>query len=312
MQQLLPAICVMGPTASGKTSLAMAISEKLPCELINVDSAQVYRHMNIGTAKLSPEELQLYPHRLIDIREPDEPYSASEFRKDALAAMQEIFSRGRIPLLVGGTMLYFRVLQEGLADLPASDQHVRDHINQLAEKDGWVGVHRRLLEVDPESAHRLHVNDTQRLQRALEVYLISGKTLSELQRQACSNMPFLWVNIALHPRSRECLHERIARRCQGMFDAGFIDEVKRLFMRGDLGLELPSMRSVGYRQVWKYLQGDLKEDCLMDQCVIATRQLAKHQLTWLRSWSNIWWLDSLSRTLVSDASSIINRVVMNN
>lgn len=308
LKQRPSAICLMGPTASGKTALAMRLCDVLPCEIISVDSAQVYRGLDIGAAKPDLDELARYPHHLIDIRDPGDPYSAAEFRDDALALMQKIVSKGHIPLLVGGTMLYFRALVNGLADLPSADQKVRDEISKVAQEKGWSGVRDLLAAVDPEAAQRLHENDAQRLQRALEVYMVSGKTLTELQKAQNTNelFPYRYVSLAIAPKERKILHDQIALRCHQMFETGFVDEVKCLYVRGDLTMSLPSIRSVGYRQVWEYLEGRLSKDIVIDKCIIATRQLAKRQLTWLRSWPDIHWLDSLSTSLLSDALAFIN------
>ena len=298
----------MGPTASGKTALAMMLCDVLPCEIISVDSAQVYRGLDIGAAKPSADELKNYPHHMINIREPNEPYSAAEFRHDALEMMHNICLRGHIPLLVGGTMLYFKALMDGLADLPPADQKIRDEISDIAHKKGWGHVRDLLMEVDPETAVRLHANDAQRLQRALEVYKVSGKTLTELQKtqKTTEVFPYHCLNLAIAPKERKVLHQRIELRCNKMFAVGFVDEVKKLHARSNLHLDLPSVRSVGYRQVWEYLDGFLSKDVVMDKCIIATRQLAKRQLTWLRSWPDIHWLDSLSASLLHDALTIIN------
>ncbi|TWI52389.1 tRNA dimethylallyltransferase [Pseudomonas duriflava] len=307
---LPPAIFLMGPTASGKTDLALELARVLPCELISVDSALVYRGMDIGTAKPSPEVLESFPHRLIDIREPNEAYSAADFCADARAAMADITAAGRIPLLVGGTMLYFKALLEGLADMPSADPAVRANIEAQAAHEGWGAIHRCLAEVDPESAARIHPNDPQRLTRALEVYRSSGVTMTEYRMRqhggnADSSAPFIEqfpytaIHLAIAPRERAILHERIAVRFRLMLEQGFIDEVTRLRARNDLHAELPSMRAVGYRQVWEYLDGKTSFDEMTERGIIATRQLAKRQLTWLRGWSQLQWLDSLARDNVS-------------
>ncbi|PAU60765.1 tRNA (adenosine(37)-N6)-dimethylallyltransferase MiaA [Pseudomonas sp. PIC25] len=303
---LPPAIFLMGPTAAGKTDLALELSRVLPCELISVDSALIYRGMDIGTAKPSKDVLAEFPHRLIDIRDPAESYSAAEFRDDALAAMAEITAAGRIPLLVGGTMLYYKALLEGLADMPSADPAVRAELEARAAVEGWAALHRELQEVDPESAARIHPNDPQRLTRALEVYRVSGVTMTaHRQRQAAQNpaldgsgtghLPYTVAHLAIAPAQRQVLHERIAQRFRLMLEQGFVGEVETLRERSDLHAGLPSIRAVGYRQVWDYLDGRLTRDEMEERGIIATRQLAKRQFTWLRSWTNLHWLDSLAR-----------------
>ncbi|MBU3056324.1 tRNA (adenosine(37)-N6)-dimethylallyltransferase MiaA [Pseudomonas indica] len=303
---LPPAIFLMGPTAAGKTDLALELARVLPCELISVDSALVYRGMDIGTAKPSKAVLAEFPHRLIDIRDPAESYSAAEFRDDALAAMAEITAAGRIPLLVGGTMLYYKALLEGLADMPSADPAVRAELEARAAVEGWAALHRELQEVDPESAARIHPNDPQRLTRALEVYRVSGMTMTaHRQRQAAQkpaldgsgagHLPYTVAHLAIAPAQRQVLHERIAQRFRLMLEQGFVGEVETLRERSDLHAGLPSIRAVGYRQVWDYLDGRLTRDEMEERGIIATRQLAKRQFTWLRSWTNLHWLDSLAR-----------------
>ncbi|WP_447553238.1 tRNA (adenosine(37)-N6)-dimethylallyltransferase MiaA [Vreelandella sp. EE22] len=287
------AIFLMGPTAAGKTDAAMALHDRLGCELISVDSAMVYRGMDIGSAKPSPAELARAPHRLIDIRDPADPYSAGDFREDALAAMRQINAAGKVPLLVGGTMLYYKRLLEGVADLPAADEAVRLELTGKREAVGLEGLHAMLVQVDPASARRIHPNDPQRLLRALEVYYVSGRPMSELwAEQRPENFPYRVLSIGLAPTDRGVLHERIARRFETMLSEGLIDEVVALRKRIDLHQALPAMKSVGYRQVWEYLEGDYDEQTLRERGVIATRQLAKRQLTWLRSWPSLNWIDS--------------------
>lgn len=296
MSLLPPAIFLMGPTASGKTDLALALAQVLPCELISVDSALVYRGMDIGTAKPEPDVLAAFPHRLIDIREPEQSYSTAEFREDALAAMAEISGRGRIPLLVGGTMLYFRGLLDGLADMPAADAGVRAELEAWAAADGLQALHAELARLDPESAARIHPNDPQRLVRALEVQRVSGLSMSEHRRRQRESqaqaLPYQVVQLAIAPAQRQQLHERIALRFQLMLERGFIEEVEALRRRPALHPDLPSMRSVGYRQVWEHLDGKLSREEMTAKGIAATRQLAKRQFTWLRGWNDLHWLDS--------------------
>ncbi|CNI90948.1 tRNA (adenosine(37)-N6)-dimethylallyltransferase MiaA [Yersinia mollaretii] len=287
-----PAIFVMGPTASGKTALSIALRQRLPVELISVDSALIYRGMDIGTAKPSAEELALAPHRLIDIRDPAESYSAADFRKDALKEMADITAAGRIPLLVGGTMLYFKALLDGLSPLPSADPQVRQRIEEQAAELGWETLHQQLADIDPVSAARIHPNDPQRLSRALEVFFISGKTLTELTKISGETLPYRVHQFAIAPVSRELLHQRIELRFHQMLAAGFEAEARALFDRGDLHTDLPAIRCVGYRQMWSYLSGEIDYNEMVYRGVCATRQLAKRQMTWLRGWSSVQWLDS--------------------
>ncbi|WP_017937113.1 tRNA (adenosine(37)-N6)-dimethylallyltransferase MiaA [Zestomonas thermotolerans] len=310
-----PAIFLMGPTASGKTDLALELARLLPCELISVDSALVYRGMDIGTAKPSPAVLAEFPHRLIDIRDPAESYSAAEFRTDALAAMAEISARGRIPLLVGGTMLYYKALLDGLADMPSADPQVRAELEAWAAAEGLEALHRELTRVDPESAARIHRNDPQRLVRALEVYRVSGRTMSEHRRlqtrqgaTATGQFPYTVAQLAIAPTRRQILHERIAERFLHMLEQGFVEEVEALRRRGDLHAGLPSMRAVGYRQVWEYLDGKLTRAEMVERGIIATRQLAKRQFTWLRGWAGLHWLDSLASDNLPRVLKYLNSV----
>ena len=285
------AILLMGPTASGKTDLALALVEALPCEIVSVDSALVYRGMDIGTAKPAPEVLARAPHRLVDICDPAEAYSAARFREDALAAMAQITARGKIPLLVGGTMLYFRALQRGLSPLPESDPALRRELAQRAERDGQAAMHRGLARVDPAAARRIHPNDPQRVQRALEVYLRAGRSLTELWRaETGPELPYRTLKLVRSPRERAELHRRIASRFEAMLAAGFEDEVRALMDRGDLSPELPSMRCVGYRQMLQYLRGDYSFAEMSTRAIEATRQLAKRQYTWLRTEPDCHWL----------------------
>lgn len=278
------AVAIMGPTASGKTAAALAIAQQVPCEIISVDSALVYRGMDIGTAKPSKEELAAVPHHLIDIIDPLDSYSVAQFRKDTLRLVEEISARGKLPLLVGGTMLYYKGLSDGLDDLPGADAALRAQLDQEASRIGWPAMHARLAQVDPQTAARLKPADAQRIQRALEIYALSGKPMSELlaQREK-EELPFDLASFALEPSDRAWLHERIARRFDIMLDAGFLDEVKTLRARGDLHLGLPSIRCVGYRQAWEYLDGTIDYTAMRETGIIATRQLCKRQLTWLRA-----------------------------
>ena len=281
------AIFVMGPTASGKTDLAIALQQHLPVELINVDSAQIYRQLDIGSAKPDKATLAAAPHRLIDILDPLETYSAADFIVDATREMAEITSRGKVPLLVGGTMLYFKALLEGLSDMPSADADIRAEILKHAENFGWASVHEQLRAVDPESAASLHPNHSQRIQRALEVYRISGVPMSALRREPNVGSvaeSYSIKQIALLPNNRKLIHDRIETRFLTMMEAGFEAEVRDLFQRGDLHEDLPAIRSVGYRQLWQYLQGQCSLDEAVEKGIIATRQLAKRQITWLRNW----------------------------
>ncbi|ERH28831.1 tRNA dimethylallyltransferase [Aggregatibacter sp. oral taxon 458 str. W10330] len=288
------AIFLMGPTASGKTDLAIQLRQQLPVEVISVDSALIYRGMDIGTAKPSKAELALAPHRLIDICDPAESYSAANFRTDALREMQEISAQGKIPLLVGGTMLYYKALLEGLSPLPSADEKVRSEIEAKAALIGWAGLHQELSKIDPISAQRINPNDSQRINRALEVFYLTGKTLTELTAQRGEALPYDILQFAIAPEQREVLHLRIEQRFHKMIELGFQQEVEKLYRRPDLNENLPSIRCVGYRQMWEYLRGDYDHDEMVFRGICATRQLAKRQITWLRGWTSpIQWLDSL-------------------
>ncbi|MDE2248682.1 MAG: tRNA (adenosine(37)-N6)-dimethylallyltransferase MiaA [Xanthomonadaceae bacterium] len=277
------AIFLMGPTASGKTALACALSERFPLDLVSVDSALVYRGMDIGTAKPDPATLARHPHALVDIRDPGQPYSAADFRADALPVMQRIGAQGRVPLLVGGTGLYFRALQQGLSDLPEADPATRARLAAEAQQLGWPAMHARLASLDPPAAGRIGCNDMQRLQRALEVIELTGRPLSELQRGgAATHFPWRVLKLALLPADRRVLHERIARRFDAMLEEGLLDEVRALRARGDLHADLPAIRAVGYRQAWEHLDGLTDAAGFRDRAIFATRQLAKRQITWLR------------------------------
>lgn len=282
------AVAIMGPTASGKTAAALAIAARIPAEIISVDSALVYRGMDIGTAKPTRQELAAAPHHLIDILDPLDAYSVAQFRKDTLRLVDQISARGKLPLLVGGTMLYFKGLADGLDDLPGADPVVRAALDQEAARLGWPAMHARLAAVDPETAARLAPADAQRIQRALEIHALSGKPMSELLAQRDkTELPFELLSFALEPSDRAVLHQRIARRFDLMLEAGpdgnLITEVEALRRRGDLHPGLPSIRCVGYRQAWEYLDGAIDYATMRETGIIATRQLAKRQLTWLRS-----------------------------
>jgi tRNA dimethylallyltransferase len=279
--------CLLGPTASGKTAAALALAARRPVEIISVDSALVYREMDIGTAKPTAEERAVAPHHLIDIVDPTDAYSAAQFRADTLRLTGEIHVRGRLPLLVGGTMLYYKALTQGLNDLPAADADVRATLDADAAREGWPALHARLASIDPVTAARLAPNDSQRIQRALEVFMLTGQTMSALlaepARQDDAAAAWRFVPITLEPSERSVLHARIEKRFDAMLAGGFVDEVVKLRERGDLSPEMPSMRCVGYRQVWEYLDGAVDYSTMRDKGVFATRQLCKRQLTWLRS-----------------------------
>lgn len=291
-KQLPLALFLMGPTASGKTELAIRLRKQYPVEIISVDSALIYQQMDIGTAKPDERERALAPHRLIDILDPSESYSAADFRRDALREMEAIVAQGKIPLLVGGTMLYYKALLEGLSPLPAANPEIRQQIEHEALTQGWQVLHDQLTEIDPVSAQRIHPNDPQRLSRALEVYRISGKTLTELTQTKGESLPYRVKQFAIAPKERAELHRRIELRFDKMIEAGFEDEVRALYARPDLHPDLPSIRCVGYRQMWDYLDGHCTLDDAIFRGICATRQLAKRQVTWLRSWDNLTWLDS--------------------
>lgn len=285
----------MGPTASGKTSLAVELVERYPVDIISVDSAMVYRDMNIGTAKPNADTLRRAPHRLIDIRDPSESYSAAEFRDDALAEMEHISQQGRIPLLVGGTMLYFRALAGGLANLPAANADLRARFEQEAAESGWPALHARLAELDPVIAQRIHPNDPQRIQRALEVISLTGRPMSELHaehnKQQAENCGYRIMRLVVCPDDRAVLHQRINQRFEQMLQQGFLEEVRALMARGDLNPAMPAMRCVGYRQAWSHLQGEVDQAEMLRKAQAASRQLAKRQLTWLRQETEALWYD---------------------
>ena len=292
-------ISLMGPTASGKTAFAMELYDKYPIDIISVDSALIYRGMDIGSAKPTKQEQQKYPHKLIDICDPAESYSAANFRHDAIEEIEKSLSNGRTPLLVGGTMLYFKALIEGFSPLPAADSEIRQQIEEKANKLGWQAIHEELKKVDPVSAQRIHPNDPQRLNRALEVYLISGKSLTELTQESGEALPYDIMQLAIMPEDRAELHQRIEQRFLQMLDQGFEEEVKTLMQRSDLHTNLPSIRCVGYRQMWEYLNGDTSYDEMVFKGICATRQLAKRQITWLRGWKQpITWLNQDNKDTV--------------
>lgn len=338
MKDLPLAICLMGPTAAGKTDLALALSQNLPCDIISVDSALIYKDMNIGTAKPDKAFLEKAPHKLIDIIEPYESYSVAQFYADACREMQDITAKGRIPLLVGGTMMYYRIIQQGIANLPSADEQIRQAITRDVEQHGLAYIHAQLAEIDPESAARIKPTDPQRLQRALEVYRVSGKTMTQLwqEQQGAAGkksdndytesevndknsnfkhvneisgglppLPYHFLNFSIAPLERKELHQRIEKRFDNMLENGFIEEVKTLFQREDIRSDMPAMRCVGYRQAWDYLDGKLSYEEMRERGIIATRQLAKRQLTWLRSWSNLYQLDTNDRKVLAKALKIV-------
>jgi len=301
-----PAILLMGPTASGKTSVAVELCARFPLEIVSVDSAQVFRYMDVGTAKPGPEVLRHAPHHLIDILEPTQRYSAAQFVEDANALMGEITARGRVPLLVGGTMLYFNALKQGLSNLPPADAAVRMVIDAMAADSGWPALHQELARVDPDSALRLEPNDAQRIQRALEVFYLTGESMSaHLARGRNAAPPFRLIALALEPGVRAALHERIAQRFEAMLELGLIGEVRRLREAYDLNPSLPSMRAVGYRQVWQYLDGEYGLTGLREKGIAATRQLAKRQLTWLRSMQQVQRFDCLADDLMDQVCAAV-------
>jgi tRNA dimethylallyltransferase len=301
------AVAIMGPTASGKTASALAIAQRVPSEIISVDSALVYRGMDIGTAKPSREELAAVPHHLIDITDPLDSYSVAQFRTDTLRLVEEITARGKLPLLVGGTMLYYKGLNDGLDDLPGADPAIRAQLDAEAERDGWPALHARLALLDPATAARLKPMDAQRIQRALEIIELTGKPMSELLAQRVKEeLPFELASYALEPSDRKVLHGRIERRFDLMLEGGLLDEVKALRARGDLHIGLPSIRCVGYRQAWQYLDGEIDYATMRDTGIFATRQLCKRQLTWLRAMPERTVIDCLA----PDASEQLQQQVL--
>jgi tRNA dimethylallyltransferase len=294
-----PAIFLMGPTASGKTAIAVELVKQLPVDIISVDSALIYKDMDIGTAKPDAETLAQAPHRLIDIIDASESYSVAQFCDDALLEMKKIINQNRIPLLVGGTMLYYKALRHGLSDMPGSDAVIRAKLELQAEQMGWSFMHERLKQIDPVTAARLHPNDPQRIQRALEVYEISGQPISQFHQQnKGTSLEYDVMDLVVAPSQRSVLHENIEIRFKQMIETGLIDEVSHFYNRGDLNLDFPSMRCVGYRQVWEYLDGNHTKPEMIERAIISTRQLAKRQFTWLRSESPNDWFDSLDKNIM--------------
>lgn len=306
------AIALVGPTAAGKTDLAIALHQQLGAEIISVDSAMVYRGMNIGTAKPSAAELAAAPHRLIDIRDPAEAYSAADFRKDATIEIEDILAKGNTPVLAGGTMLYYKALLEGLSNMPASQPDVRAQIDAEAAEKGWPALHKELERVDAVTAANIHPNHSHRISRALEVYRISGKPMSEWRGQAQNGLldKYNWVQLCVAPRDRTLLHQRIAQRFDIMLEQGLIDEVRALYERNDLHVDLPSIRAVGYRQVWDYLAGEISHEEMKLRGIAATRQLAKRQFTWLRSWQGLEWIYTQDEDLnLLSSEEIVNKAL---
>ncbi len=301
--KLPPAIFIMGPTASGKTALSIQLAKRYQGEIISVDSAMVFRGMDIGTAKPTVEEQAGIPHHLIDILDPSEAFSTGRFRSLALEKMADISQRGRLPILVGGTMLYFNALLKGLAELPPANAEIRQYLDRLLLEKGKDFLHQRLAEVDPDAAKRIHPNDPQRIQRALEVYEISGRPITDFFRRQHQVIPYDIKNIKLIPSDRQGLHQKIARRFDNMLKEGLVDEVSRLFSRGDLNEGLPAVRAVGYRQVWSYLQGEIDYQLMREKGIVATRQLAKRQFTWLRK------LDE-GRVFSAEDGGLLNKITM--
>ncbi len=307
-EQQPPVICLMGPTASGKTALAMALHDALPCDIISVDSALIYRDMDIGTAKPTPDELAKYPHRIINIRDASESYSAADFCRDALAEIEKIRANNRIPLLVGGTMMYFKSLIEGISPLPSANADIRKAIEAEAAEKGWEYMHQCLSDVDAVSAARIHPNDPQRLIRALEVFRLTGNTLTQLTQIKGAKLGGNVLQFAITPTERKTLHDRIALRYQQMIAQGFEQEVIKLKQREDLHENLPSIRCVGYRQMWQYLDNEFDHDEMVFRGVCATRQLAKRQLTWLRNWPNLHWLTSEDETNLAQVLTAVSNI----
>lgn len=304
------AVFIMGPTASGKTDLAIELVKHYPFEIISVDSALIYKDMNIGTAKPTKEELAVAPHHLIDFLDPAQSYSTAAFRADALQAMADIHARNKIPLLVGGTMLYHRSLLYGLSELPRADEAIRAKLQAEAEVHGAEFMHQKLTAIDPQAAKKIHPNDPQRVQRALEVYEITGKSMTQLQQEnRAEALPWDTYKIIIAPESRDLLRERIAIRFKQMIEQGFIEEVQGLFKRGDLDLSLPSMRAVGYRQVWEYLQGKMNKEQMIERGITITRQFAKRQMTWLRREEDAVWIATEADDIFAQAVNYLQPVL---
>lgn len=304
--------CLMGPTASGKTGLACELVTHFPFEIISVDSAMIYRDMNIGTAKPSAQELEAAPHFLIDIKDPVESYSAAQFCTDALSLCEAIIQRGNIPLLAGGTMMYFNALQKGLAVLPEADETIRKQLEEEASSHGWNFLHQKLSQIDPVAAARIHTHDTQRIQRALEVYYLTGSPLSTYLTEHIDRPDYYFINFALFPEHRAWLHERIEKRFDSMLLDGFIEEVQQLQEKWHVQINLPSMRCVGYRQILEYLQGHYDYETMRAKGIAATRQLAKRQLTWLRHWDEALFYDSQKKSFNIDIIAKIKEILDNN
>lgn len=304
------AVFIMGPTASGKTDLAIELVKHYPFEIISVDSALIYKDMNIGTAKPTKEELAVAPHHLIDFLDPAQSYSTAAFRADALQVMADIHARNKIPLLVGGTMLYHRSLLYGLSELPRADEAIRAKLQAEAEVHGAEFMHQKLTAIDPQAAKKIHPNDPQRVQRALEVYEITGKSMTQLQQEnRAEALPWDTYKIIIAPESRDLLRERIAMRFKQMIEQGFIEEVQGLFKRGDLDLSLPSMRAVGYRQVWEYLQGKMNKEQMIERGITITRQFAKRQMTWLRREEDALWIATEADDIFAQAVNYLQPVL---
>lgn len=310
MTSAAPLLCIAGPTASGKSAVARAIAQRWPCEIINVDSATIYRGMDIGTAKPSQQERTALSHHLLDILDPLESYSAATFRRDAIRLIADIRGRGNLPILVGGTMLYFKALRDGLNDLPSADPAVRNALERRAASIGWPAMHAELCAVDAATAARLSPNDSQRIQRALEIWTISAKPMSEwLSASKQTDQPLATITLSLEPSERSTLHQRIAMRFEQMLEEGLVEEVARLRARGDLHLDLPSVRCVGYRQLWSMLNGEVTLDQAKEQAIAATRQLAKRQLTWLRSLPERITIDACSADACADTLEIVHALI---
>ena len=303
--------CIMGPTASGKTALACELIGRFPFEIISIDSAMTYKEMDIGTAKPSSQELLLAPHHLINLIDPIESYSAAQCCTDVWSTCESIIQKGKIPLLVGGTMMYFNALQKGLSDLPEANEPIRRQLEEEAHRLGWDTLHQRLTQIDPKAAARIHAHDGQRIQRALEVFYITGSSLSDLLAREKTKPDYCFVNFSLMPEDRSWLHQRIGQRFDHMLAAGFVDEVKQLHDKWHLNLNLPSMRCVGYRQIFEYLQGSYDKEVMRDKGLAATRQLAKRQLTWLRHWDEALIYDPSNLTFIDEIMAKISKLLDN-